>query len=63
MHDETVASTLGMYDGNAYQHLYESTQYDPLNQTEVITNLELTELQYFFYYVSCYRRHVQLVNL
>lgn len=35
MHDETVASTLGMYDGNAYQHLYQSTQYEPLNQTEV----------------------------
>lgn len=35
MHDETVASTLGWYDGNAYQHLFESTQYEPMNQTEV----------------------------
>lgn len=36
MHDETVASTLGQYDGNAYQHLFESTQYEPMNQTEVL---------------------------
>ena len=35
LHDETVASTLGQYDGNAYQALFESTQYEPLNQTEV----------------------------
>ncbi|XP_053377016.1 peroxisomal acyl-coenzyme A oxidase 1-like [Mercenaria mercenaria] len=35
MHDETVASTLGQYDGNAYQHLFESTQNEPMNQTEV----------------------------
>jgi len=35
MHDETVASALGQYDGNAYQHLFESTQYEPNNSTEV----------------------------
>ncbi|XP_060576845.1 peroxisomal acyl-coenzyme A oxidase 1-like [Ruditapes philippinarum] len=35
MHDETVASTLGQYNGNAYQNLFESTQYEPMNQTEV----------------------------
>ena len=34
-HDETVASTLGSYNGNVYQALYESTQYEPMNQTEV----------------------------
>ncbi|KAL4226800.1 Peroxisomal acyl-coenzyme A oxidase 1 [Mactra antiquata] len=35
LHDESVASTLGQYDGNAYQHLFESTQYEPMNQTQV----------------------------
>jgi len=35
LHDETVASALGSFDGNAYQRLFESTQYEPLNQTEV----------------------------
>ena len=35
LHDETVASALGGYNGNAYQALYESTQYEPMNQTEV----------------------------
>ncbi|WAR25224.1 ACOX1-like protein [Mya arenaria] len=35
MHDETVASALGMFDGNVYQHLYESTKYEPNNRTEV----------------------------
>lgn len=35
LHDDTVASALGQYNGNAYQALYESTQYEPLNQTEV----------------------------
>ena len=35
MHDETVASALGTYDGNVYQNLFEATQHEPLNQTEV----------------------------
>lgn len=35
MHDETVASTLGKFDGNAYQHLFESTIHEPANQSEV----------------------------
>ncbi|KAL3852532.1 hypothetical protein ACJMK2_016159 [Sinanodonta woodiana] len=36
MHDQTVMSALGRYDGNAYQHLFEAAKREPMNQTEVL---------------------------
>jgi len=40
IHDETLCSALGSYDGQAYKRLYESTLRDPMNKEEVsIVNL------------------------
>ncbi|KAK6176957.1 hypothetical protein SNE40_015158 [Patella caerulea] len=35
IHDETLCSVLGVYDGNVYEKLYESTQREPMNKTDV----------------------------
>ncbi|CAH1782747.1 unnamed protein product [Owenia fusiformis] len=38
--DNLLNSTLGCYDGNAYQHLYDSAKSDPMNQKQVLPAFE-----------------------
>lgn len=35
IHDDSLGSLLGVYDGNVYERLYESTKYNPMNQNVV----------------------------
>ncbi|CAG2251362.1 peroxisomal acyl-coenzyme A oxidase 1-like [Mytilus edulis] len=35
LHDDSLGSLLGVYDGNVYERLYESTKYNPMNQNVV----------------------------
>jgi hypothetical protein len=34
IHDDTLGSVLGCYDGNVYERMLKSTQNEPLNQSD-----------------------------
>lgn len=36
IHDETLCSALGSYNGRAYERLYQSALRDPMNKQEVM---------------------------